>query len=44
MSGIVSVAWTIAKDDVQGGFGVGAWLVSVQSVVVMLVVTRWLET
>lgn len=44
VSGIVSVAWAIARDDVQGGFGIGAWLASVQSVVVMLVVTKWLET
>lgn len=44
VSGIVSVAWAVARDDVQGGFGIGAWLASVQSVVVMLVVTRWTET
>jgi hypothetical protein len=44
VSGIVSVAWAIARDDVQGGFGIGAWLASVQAVVVMLVVTKWSET
>lgn len=44
ISGIVAVVWAVVKDDVQGGFGIGAWLTSVQAIVVMLVVTKWLET
>jgi len=44
VSGVVSVAWAVARDDVQGGFGIGAWMASVQSIVVMLVVTRWTES
>jgi hypothetical protein len=44
VSGIVSVAWAITRDDVQGGFGIGAWLASVQAVVVALVITKWSET
>lgn len=44
VSGIVSAAWAIARDDVQGGFGIGAWLTSVEAIVLMLVVTKWMET
>ena len=44
VSGIVAMAWSIARDDVQGGFGIGAWLTSVQAIVLMLVVTKWMET
>ncbi|KAH6635867.1 hypothetical protein F5144DRAFT_159885 [Chaetomium tenue] len=44
ISGIVAVVWTVVRDDVQGGFGIGAWLTSVQAIVVMLVITKWLET
>lgn len=44
VSGVVAAAWAIARDDVQGGFGIGAWLASVEAVVVMLVVTKWVET
>lgn len=36
-SGIVSVTWTVTRSDVQGGFGIGAWLTSVQAVVLMLI-------
>jgi hypothetical protein len=44
VSGIVATAWAIARDDVQGGFGIGAWLTSVEAILVMLVVTKWMET
>ena len=44
VSGIVSVAWAVARDDVQGGFGIGAWLASMLGVVVMLLATKWSET
>ncbi|SPO06948.1 uncharacterized protein DNG_09642, partial [Cephalotrichum gorgonifer] len=44
VSGVVSTAWAIARDDVQGGFGIGAWLTSMEAIVLMLVVTKWMET
>jgi hypothetical protein len=44
VSGIVATAWSIARDDVQGGFGIGAWLTSMEAVVMMLVITKWIET
>ncbi|KAH6838570.1 hypothetical protein B0I37DRAFT_409119 [Chaetomium sp. MPI-CAGE-AT-0009] len=44
ISMIVAVVWAVVKDDVQGAFGIGAWLTSVEAIVVMLVVTQWLET
>ncbi len=44
VSGVLSTAWAIARDDVQGGFGIGAWLTSVEAIVLMLVVTKWMET
>jgi hypothetical protein len=44
VSGLVAAAWAIVRDDVQGGFGIGAWLTSVEAIVVMLVVTKWIES
>lgn len=43
VSGVVSVTWTLVRNDVQGGFGIGAWLTSVQAVVLMMVLAKWNE-
>ncbi|KAM0322560.1 hypothetical protein ACHAQA_009407 [Verticillium albo-atrum] len=43
VSGIVAVTWAVVRDDVQGGFGIGAWVTSVQAVVLMIVFVRWNE-
>ncbi|KAK0717437.1 hypothetical protein B0T26DRAFT_775806, partial [Lasiosphaeria miniovina] len=42
-SGVISVTYAVARGDVQGGFGIGAWLTGVQGLVVMLVATKWSE-
>ncbi|KAK3295275.1 uncharacterized protein B0H64DRAFT_143713 [Chaetomium fimeti] len=44
VSMIVAVVWAVVKGDVQGAFGIGAWVTSVEAILVMLVVTKWLET
>jgi hypothetical protein len=41
VSGIVAIAWSIARDDVQGGFGIGAWVTSVLAIVLALVITKY---
>ena len=41
VSGVVAMAWSIARDDVQGGFGMGAWVTSVLAIVLALVITKY---
>jgi hypothetical protein len=41
LSGIIAMAWSIARDDVQGGFGIGAWITSVLAIVLALVITNY---
>jgi hypothetical protein len=41
LSGIIAMAWIIARDDVQGGFGIGAWITSVLAIVLALVITNY---
>jgi hypothetical protein len=41
VSGIIATAWSIARDDVQGGFGIGAWVSSVLAIVLALVITMY---
>ena len=43
VSGIIGISWALARADVQGGVGIGAWLTSVQAVVLMMVLTKWNE-
>lgn len=38
---LVSTLWAVLKNDVQGGFGVGAWMVSVPSALMMASFFRW---
>ena len=38
LSDIIAIAWSIAKDDVQGGFGIGSWVTSVLAIVLALVI------
>lgn len=40
LSLLASLLWAILKDDVQGGFGIGAWIVSVPGFVFMLLQFR----
>ena len=35
LSFIVSLLWAILMNDVQGGFGIGAWMVAIPSVMLM---------
>lgn len=41
LSLLASCMWTVLKGDIQGGFGVGAWMVSVPSVVMLAFVFKW---
>ena len=43
ISVFVSMTWTIIKNDVQGGFGIGAWMVSLPSVLMMAFYFKWSE-
>jgi len=43
VSGVIGISWALARADVQGGVGIGAWLTSVQAVVLMMVLTKWNE-
>lgn len=43
VSGVVSVTWAVVRDDIQGGFGIGAWMTSVQAVMLMMVLAKWNE-
>ncbi|KAL9123279.1 MAG: hypothetical protein Q9187_000151, partial [Circinaria calcarea] len=38
---IVSTTWTVVKGDIQGGFGVGAWMVSVPNVLMVAFFLKW---
>ncbi len=42
-SAIFSVTWAVLRDDIQGGFGIGAWLTSVQTIALMMILTKWNE-
>ena len=35
LSIFASITWTVMKQDIQGGFGLGAWMVSLPSVLIM---------
>ncbi|KAL9118045.1 MAG: hypothetical protein Q9187_005412 [Circinaria calcarea] len=43
LSIIVSTTWTAVKGDIQGGFGLGAWIVSVPGVLMMAFFFKWSE-
>ncbi|KAK3381859.1 hypothetical protein B0H63DRAFT_511578 [Podospora didyma] len=43
VSGVMSVAWVVVRDDVQGGFAIGAWLTDLRGIIVILVATKWSE-
>jgi hypothetical protein len=41
LSLFASCIWTVLKGDIQGGFGIGAWMVSVPSVMMLAFVFKW---
>lgn len=43
VSGIVAVVWSVTKRDVQGGMGIGAYLVTIQTAIMMAFFFWWQE-
>jgi hypothetical protein len=41
---LVSVTWAAVREDVQGGFGIGAFLIAAQTLILMMVLAKWAET
>ena len=41
LSGVVSMLWSIIRNDVSGGFGIGSWLVSVSTLAMMAYFSKW---
>ncbi|KAK3301760.1 uncharacterized protein B0T15DRAFT_505975 [Chaetomium strumarium] len=41
---VVSVTWAGVREDVQGGFGIGAFLIGAQTLILMMVLAKWAET
>jgi hypothetical protein len=42
-SGIISIVWTVVRHDPSGGFAIGAWVLSVQTISLMLILAKWSE-
>ena len=41
LSFILSTVWTAVKGDIQGGFGLGAWIISVPNVLMVAFFFKW---
>jgi hypothetical protein len=41
ISGLVAILWAVIRHDIQGGFGIGAWMTSVLGLILMIYSTKW---
>ena len=41
VSGVLSTLWSILRNDVSGGFGIGSWLVSASTLGMMAYFSKW---
>ncbi|MCJ1380772.1 hypothetical protein MMC17_003881 [Xylographa soralifera] len=41
VSGVVSTLWSVLRNDVSGGFGIGSWLVSASTLGMMAYFSKW---
>jgi len=41
LGGVFGIFWSIRKRDVQGGFGMGAWVMSILCALLMVVLAKW---
>jgi hypothetical protein len=44
LSGVLSVAYSVATRDVSGGFGVGAYMIAAQTVGLSTLFFKWQQT